>query len=104
LLERGRPARLVESGVVVSNGPAFSPVADILYYSDSMGARILAYDISVIRWSPSGEFLATVALPTPNITSAAMAFPEGRGDDPQADNLFVYKPGVAGTPVTSYPH
>jgi len=62
--------RLVESGVVVSNGPAFSPVA----------------------------------LPTPNITSAAMAFPEGRGDDPQAGNLFVYKPGVAGTPVTSYPH
>jgi hypothetical protein len=36
--------------------------------------------------------------------SAAMAFPEGRGDDPQAGNLFVYKPGVAGTPVTPFPH
>lgn len=34
-----------DSGFVVCNGPAFSPRGDILYFSDSMGRRILAYDL-----------------------------------------------------------
>jgi D-xylonolactonase len=36
---------LGDRGFVVSNGPAFSPDGDILYFSDSMGKRILAYDL-----------------------------------------------------------
>jgi sugar lactone lactonase YvrE len=38
-------ATLGDSGFVVCNGPAFSPRGDILYFSDSMGRRILAYDL-----------------------------------------------------------
>lgn len=35
---------LAETGFAVANGPAFSPDGGILYFSDSMGRRILAYD------------------------------------------------------------
>ncbi|WP_191908450.1 SMP-30/gluconolactonase/LRE family protein [Hypericibacter terrae] len=35
--------RIGDSGFVVSNGPTFSPKGDRLYFSDSMGGRILAY-------------------------------------------------------------
>lgn len=35
-----------DSGFVVCNGPAFSPAGDILYFSDSMGRRLIAYDLS----------------------------------------------------------
>jgi sugar lactone lactonase YvrE len=34
-----------DSGFAVCNGPAFSPAGDILYFSDSMGRRVLAYDL-----------------------------------------------------------
>lgn len=36
---------LVESGFIVCNGPSFSPDNRILYFSDSVGRRILAYDL-----------------------------------------------------------
>jgi sugar lactone lactonase YvrE len=42
-------ATLGDSGFVVCNGPAFSPRGDILYFSDSMGRRILAYDLDPTR-------------------------------------------------------
>lgn len=35
-----------DSGFVVCNGPAFSPKGDVLYFSDSLGRRLLAYDLS----------------------------------------------------------
>jgi len=35
--------RIGDSGFVVSNGPTFSPQGDRLYFSDSMGSRILVY-------------------------------------------------------------
>lgn len=38
-------ATVGDSGFVVCNGPAFSPRGNILYFSDSMGRRILAYDL-----------------------------------------------------------
>lgn len=34
-----------DSGYVVCNGPAFSPAGDMLYFSDTMGRRLLAYDL-----------------------------------------------------------
>lgn len=36
---------LADSGFVVCNGPTFSPDNRILYFSDSTGRRILAYDL-----------------------------------------------------------
>jgi sugar lactone lactonase YvrE len=38
-------ATIGDSGFVVCNGPAFSPAGDILYFSDSIGRRLLAYDV-----------------------------------------------------------
>lgn len=39
-------ATVGDSGFVVCNGPAFSPRGDVLYFSDSMGRRILAYEVA----------------------------------------------------------
>ena len=39
-------ATVGDSGFVVCNGPAFSPGGDILYFSDSLGRRLLAYDLA----------------------------------------------------------
>jgi sugar lactone lactonase YvrE len=36
---------LADSGFAVCNGPAFSPDGRVMYFSDSVGRRILAYDI-----------------------------------------------------------
>ncbi|WP_373505511.1 SMP-30/gluconolactonase/LRE family protein [Aestuariivirga sp.] len=36
---------VADSGFAVCNGPAFSPDGRVLYFSDSMGKRVLAYDI-----------------------------------------------------------
>jgi sugar lactone lactonase YvrE len=38
---------LADSGFVVCNGPSFSPDNRILYFSDSVGRRILAYDLDL---------------------------------------------------------
>ena len=38
-------ATIGDSGFVVCNGPAFSPEGDVLYFSDSVGRRLLAYDL-----------------------------------------------------------
>ncbi|WP_374332072.1 SMP-30/gluconolactonase/LRE family protein [Aestuariivirga sp.] len=38
-------AALGDSGFIACNGPAFSPRGDILYFSDSLGRRLLAYDL-----------------------------------------------------------
>ena len=38
-------SQIADSGFIVCNGPAFSPRGDILYFSDSVGRRILAYDM-----------------------------------------------------------
>lgn len=43
---------LGDGGFTVCNGPAFSPGGDVLYFSDSMGRRLLAYDIA-----PDGRHL-----------------------------------------------
>ncbi|HWA44713.1 MAG TPA: SMP-30/gluconolactonase/LRE family protein [Hypericibacter adhaerens] len=54
----GRDWRLGDSGFVVSNGPTFSPSGDRLYFSDSMGGRILAYalDPATGRLGEAAEF------------------------------------------------
>ena len=44
LLENGASPRLMDSGMAVVNGPAFSPDGITVYVSDSVGRRILAYD------------------------------------------------------------
>ena len=38
-------ATVGDSGFIVCNGPAFSPSGDTLYFSDSAGRRLLAYDL-----------------------------------------------------------
>lgn len=38
-------ATVGDSGFVVCNGPAFSPEGDVLYFSDSLNRRLLAYDM-----------------------------------------------------------
>jgi D-xylonolactonase len=45
LLESGQAPYLAETGMTVVNGPAFSPDGGVLYVSDSMGKRILAFDL-----------------------------------------------------------
>lgn len=39
-------ATVGDSGFTVCNGPAFSPKGDVLYFSDSVGRRLIAYDLS----------------------------------------------------------
>ena len=39
-------ATVGDSGFTACNGPAFSPGGDVLYFSDSYGRRILAYDLA----------------------------------------------------------
>ncbi|PZF75404.1 SMP-30/gluconolactonase/LRE family protein [Aestuariivirga litoralis] len=39
-------ARLGDGGFTVCNGPAFSPDGGVLYFSDSVGRRLLAYDLA----------------------------------------------------------
>lgn len=39
-------ATIGDSGYTVCNGPAFSPDGLTMYFSDSMGGRIVAYDVS----------------------------------------------------------
>jgi sugar lactone lactonase YvrE len=38
-------AHLADSGFIVCNGPAFSPDGSVLYFSDTIGRRLLAYDL-----------------------------------------------------------
>lgn len=45
LLENGATPRLMETGLAVINGPAFSPDGSTVYVSDSVGRRILAYEL-----------------------------------------------------------
>lgn len=48
---------IADSGFVVCNGPAFSPDGKTLYFSDSMGKRILAYDVERERGRMSNRRL-----------------------------------------------
>lgn len=45
-VDTGGQARVGDSGFTVCNGPAFSPAGDVLYFSDSMGRRLIAYDLA----------------------------------------------------------
>lgn len=45
LLENSASPRLMEAGMAVVNGPAFSPDGRTVYVSDSIGRRILAFDL-----------------------------------------------------------
>lgn len=44
-LDADGKATVGDSGFIVCNGPAFSPSGEILYFSDSAGRRLLAYDL-----------------------------------------------------------
>ena len=57
---------VADSGFVVCNGPAFSPDGTTLYFSDSAGRRILAYDLLPDR-------------PTLRNRREFFALPEGEG-------------------------
>lgn len=50
-LEPGGGMRRLFGGFVVCNGPAFSPAGDRLYFSDSVGRAILAFDYNVTTGS-----------------------------------------------------
>jgi sugar lactone lactonase YvrE len=45
-VDRNGRATIGDSGFLVCNGPAFSPDGRILYFSDTAGRRILAYELS----------------------------------------------------------
>ena len=45
LLENGASPQLMETGMAVVNGPAFSPDGQTVYVSDSVARRILAFDL-----------------------------------------------------------
>ena len=49
LLENGAPPRLMETGMAVVNGPAFSADGRTVYVSDSVARRILAFDLEADR-------------------------------------------------------
>ena len=38
-------AAVIDAGFAVGNGPAFAPDGRTMYFADSMGARVLAYDL-----------------------------------------------------------
>lgn len=44
-LENGATPQLMETGLAVVNGPGFSPDGSTVYVSDSVGRRILAYEL-----------------------------------------------------------
>jgi sugar lactone lactonase YvrE len=48
-IDRDRSVHVADSGYVVCNGPAFSPDGAVLYFSDTMGRRIIAYDVDAHR-------------------------------------------------------
>jgi sugar lactone lactonase YvrE len=48
---------LADSGFIVSNGPSFSPGGDTLYFSDTMGKRLFAYDLEARSGRLSGRRL-----------------------------------------------
>ncbi|MDQ0395707.1 SMP-30/gluconolactonase/LRE family protein [Labrys monachus] len=54
-LAPGAAPVMADAGFVVSNGPAFSPDGRTLYFSDSIGRRILAYDIAPDSPKPTGR-------------------------------------------------
>ena len=74
LLEGDQAAHLADSGFVVVNGPTFSPDGGIIYVSDSVGRRILAYDIrengSLARRRIFAQFLPEEGLPDGLTTDA----------------------------------
>jgi sugar lactone lactonase YvrE len=45
-------ASVADSGYMVCNGPAFSPKGRILYFSDTAGSRLLAYDLDLDTGRP----------------------------------------------------
>jgi len=49
LLGDGATPQLMESGLAVVNGPAFAPDGSTVYVSDSVGRRILAYELAASR-------------------------------------------------------
>lgn len=51
---KGRSA-IADDGFIICNGPAFSPDNRILYFSDTMGRKILAYDIDAKTGALSGK-------------------------------------------------
>ncbi len=46
VLEHGQPPRLAETGMAIVNGPAFSPDGRVIYVSDSIARRIVAFDVA----------------------------------------------------------
>ena len=46
---------VADSGFAVCNGPAFSPDGRTMYFSDSIGRRVLAYDISPATRIPANR-------------------------------------------------
>lgn len=50
-------AEIADSGYLVTNGPAFSPDGAILYFSDTNGGRLFAYDVDVATGHLTGRRL-----------------------------------------------
>ncbi len=69
----GPEAETMDSGFIVANGPVFSAEGDLMFVSDSLGRRILAYDLDaggrIVGKRVMAEF------------DAAMGYPDGLAVD-----------------------
>jgi sugar lactone lactonase YvrE len=56
-LDEFHQAVVADSGYVVCNGPAFSPDGGVLYFSDTVGRQVIAYDVDKVSGALSGRRL-----------------------------------------------
>ncbi|QBI05193.1 SMP-30/gluconolactonase/LRE family protein [Pseudoduganella albidiflava] len=143
-----------DDGIIITNGPAFSPDRKTFYHTDTFGKTVYAFDVTaegtlankrvfatiaepgwpdgsavdaagnvwvavfrgarVLRYSPAGELLETIAFPVPNITKIAFGGPdlktafattatkgltaEERAAAPLAGGVFAFPVDVPGLP------
>lgn len=69
---------MIKGGIGVSNGISFSPDDKIMYYTDSMKAKIFAYDFNAATGDISNE---RVFYEQPQTEGAGFAVPDGHAMD-----------------------
>ena len=150
----------MDTGYIITNGPAFSVDGKTMYHNDSVKGMVYAFDLQsdgslsgkrpfqkltfaingapdgmtvdsenclwlahyggarLTRFAPTGEILAEVPLPVPNVTSCTFGGPNldtlyittasqqmsaaELEKYPLAGSLFAYQPGVTGLPTPKF--
>jgi sugar lactone lactonase YvrE len=57
IVDGGVPARLVDAGFAIANGPAFSPDGCTTYFSDSATRQVFAYEMAAANAAPRNRRL-----------------------------------------------